>query len=218
MLGRHPTCGSRPVGTDPTSIWERGKPRGRRLATPGAVPTATAARRPVEDRPAAPVRLPLKDASKRYAVSISTLRAWSRAGEIDAVMTDGPQGRQWMATAASVAARKRRKGTPPRPAAGPAPDGKSMLVPRDAWDRLVAQLGNLHQAGQQLAEARERAAKAETEATFLRERLAEMRQERDGLRRRFEGDGAEPAGDAPASATPRRRWSRLLPHRRPRPS
>jgi hypothetical protein len=38
------------------------------------------------------------------------------------------------------------------------------------------QLGNLHKAGQELAEARERAARAETEATFLRERLAELRQ------------------------------------------
>jgi len=37
------------------------------------------------------------------------------------------------------------------------------------------QLGNLHEAGQQLAEARERAAKAETEVTFLRERLAGFR-------------------------------------------
>jgi hypothetical protein len=50
-----------------------------------------------------------------------------------------------------------------------------MLVPIEAWDKILHQLGNLHEAGQQLAEARERAARAETEATFLRERLAEMR-------------------------------------------
>jgi len=54
------------------------------------------------------------------------------------------------------------------------PEG-SILVPLDAWDRLLGQLGNLHEAGQQLADARERAAKAETEAEFLRERLREMR-------------------------------------------
>ena len=52
-----------------------------------------------------------------------------------------------------------------------------MLVPVDAWNKMLEQLGNLHEAGQQLAEARERAAKAETEATFLRERLAEVRNE-----------------------------------------
>jgi len=50
-----------------------------------------------------------------------------------------------------------------------------MLVPIDAWDKMLLQLGNLHQAGQQLAEARERAARAETEAAFLRERLTEVR-------------------------------------------
>lgn len=54
------------------------------------------------------------------------------------------------------------------------PEG-SILVPVDAWDRLLGQLGNLHEAGQQLADARERAAKAETEASFLKERLRDMR-------------------------------------------
>jgi cell division septation protein DedD len=44
---------------------------------------------------------------------------------------------------------------------------------------MINQLGNLHEAGQQLAEARERAARAETEAVFLRERLVEMRQQQE---------------------------------------
>lgn len=56
------------------------------------------------------------------------------------------------------------------------PEG-TMLVPLDAWNKMLNQLGNLHEAGQQLAEARERAAKAETEATFLRERLRDLREE-----------------------------------------
>jgi hypothetical protein len=50
-----------------------------------------------------------------------------------------------------------------------------MIVPVDAWNKMLNQLGNLHEAGQQLATAKERAAKAETEALFLRERLAELR-------------------------------------------
>ncbi len=58
----------------------------------------------------------------------------------------------------------------------------SMLVPLDAWNKMLNQLGNLHEAGQQLAEARERAAKAETEARFLKERLAEMRGELEKTR------------------------------------
>ena len=46
----------------------------------------------------------------------------------------------------------------------------------------------------QLAEARERAAKAETEATFLRERVADLRAERDELR-----TAAAPPPPAPAA-------------------
>ncbi len=52
---------------------------------------------------------------------------------------------------------------------------ETMIVPVDAWNKMLTQLGNLHEAGQQLAEARERAVKAETEASFLRERLSELR-------------------------------------------
>jgi hypothetical protein len=51
----------------------------------------------------------------------------------------------------------------------------TMIVPVDAWNKMLNQLGNLHEAGQQLAEASERAAKAETESKFLREQLAERR-------------------------------------------
>lgn len=202
------------MGSDPTSIWERTGPRVRRpvppaAPSPGAAP-AGSARRPVEDRPSAPARIGLKEAARRYGVALATLRAWCRAGEVDAVMGRGPQGRQWMVVPASVAARKRRAGAGARRAPGPTADGSTMLVPRDAWDRLLAQLGNLHEAGQQLAEARERAAKAETEATFLRDRLAEMRQERDGLRQRLE-EAAAPG------AAPHRLFRFRFP-RRPRPA
>jgi len=62
---------------------------------------------------------------------------------------------------------------------GRPPEPGTMIVPVDAWNKMLNQLGNLHEAGQQLAEARERAAKAETEALFLRERLAEMRNTSD---------------------------------------
>jgi hypothetical protein len=64
----------------------------------------------------------------------------------------------------------------------------TMLVPVDAWNKMLSQLGNLHEAGQQLAEARERAAKAETEATFLRERLKEMRIQTSEVRNHNQGD------------------------------
>jgi len=78
-----------------------------------------------------------------------------------------------------------------------------MIVPIAAWDKMLLQLGNLHQAGQQLAEARERAGRAETEARFLRERLAELRRELEG-RPGGPGPEIEPAPrQEEATTTPR---------------
>lgn len=132
-------------------------------------------------------RISLREAEHRFGIRVSTLRAWSRRKSIDAVQASGPHGAQWMVTPESVAHYLSRR-SPKTAQAGPSQttgltdDGSSMLVPRDAWDKLMDQLGNLHEAGMQLATARERAAKAETEATFLRERLSEMRSERDELK------------------------------------
>ena len=50
-------------------------------------------------------------------------------------------------------------------------ESDSLLVPLDAWNTVLNQLGNLHESSQLMAEARERAAKAEAEADFLREKL-----------------------------------------------
>lgn len=74
--------------------------------------------------------------------------------------------------------------TPPAPtpapqpeAATPPPPPDSVLVPLDQWNRLLGQLGNIHEAGQQLAQARERMARAETENIFLKERIRHLRTE-----------------------------------------
>jgi len=190
---------------DPALIWE---------SQPSPASRPTRPTRPAS--PAAPVqpdihdRVPLSEAQMRFGVSPGTLGRWARSGLLDAVKEEG----RWMVTPASVAARlsRHRVGKPPpapsgrREAPGPTTDGTAMLVPRDAWDKLMDQLGNLHQAGQMLAEARERAARAETEAAFLRERLTEMRGERDLLRRR-----------PPASEPPTRRWWHALRRSGPSP-
>ena len=60
----------------------------------------------------------------------------------------------------------------------------SLLVPLDAWNTVLNQLGNLHEASQQMAEARERAAKAELEAEFLREKLKNTRQQLDEVKKK----------------------------------
>ncbi len=91
------------------------------------------------------------------------------------------------------------------------PSTDTMMVPVDAWNKMLSQLGNLHEAGQQLAEARERAAKAETEAAFLRSRLAELRSEQSEAPRseapgsEAPSPGAQRSAETPPSeaATPR---------------
>ena len=72
-------------------------------------------------------------------------------------------------------------------------DRDAVLVPLDQWTRILNQLGNLHEAGQQLGDARERAAKAETESTFLRERLKEMRSRLDEIDQASEIAEPEPS-------------------------
>ena len=54
---------------------------------------------------------------------------------------------------------------------------EKMLVPISAWKKVLDQLGNLHEADKLMAEARERAAKAEAESEFLREKLKNTREE-----------------------------------------
>ena len=60
----------------------------------------------------------------------------------------------------------------------------SLLVPLDAWNTVLNQLGNLHESSQLMAEARERAAKAEAEADFLREKLKNTRQQLDDAKKK----------------------------------
>jgi hypothetical protein len=170
---------------DPAFTWDQPRPAapGRRAGT-GRAPA-----------PPPPGRISLRQAEHSFGIAVATLRTWARKGSIDAVMVENEGTRQWMVTPESVAHHLSRSAPRParqtagrkpaaRPGTGPTGDGTAMLVPRDAWDRLIDQLGNLHEAGLMLAEARERAARAETEAGFLRERLVELRTERDELKLR----------------------------------
>ena len=60
----------------------------------------------------------------------------------------------------------------------------NLIVPLEAWQTVLNQLGNLHEASQQMAEARERAAKAESEADFLREKLKNTRQQLEEVKKK----------------------------------
>jgi DNA-binding transcriptional MerR regulator len=160
--------------------------------------------------------LTVKEASAATGVPTSTIRKWARHDRIPSFLEQTSEGylrvvsmegiERWTEeigrdidsdageheldlTAAEAA--------PESPLQVP-PEG-SMIVPLDAWNRMLNQLGNLHEAGQQLAEARERAAKAETEARFLKERLADLRKELETARR---PPAADPAQETPASEPP----------------
>ncbi|HEU4917153.1 MAG TPA: hypothetical protein VFV13_11380 [Acidimicrobiia bacterium] len=132
----------------------------------------------------------LRQASDAAGIPLSTVRNWARKGRVPTALEESPDGTRRIVSLAAVESRARQTGhalprSEPRghrldpPAVEHehvSPPPGTMLVPIAAWDKMLMQLGNLHQAGQELAEARERAARAETEATFLRERLAELRE------------------------------------------
>lgn len=171
---------------DPAFLWETEALRG---GPPRPAPAPS---------PAAPDRfVTLQDAHDATGIPIGTLRKWARRGHIPNRLDETAHGDRRMVDLDAVLSRAAELGRdldppggpspapapPPHQAAEPGPEppapAGTMIVPIDAWEKMLLQLGNLHEAGQQLAEARERAAKAETEAQFLRERLAELRAERE---------------------------------------
>ena len=149
--------------------------------------------------------LTLREAHQRSSIPIATIRKWATRGKIRARLVRVEDKQMRLVAYGDVTDRAKSLDRPIQPleheeddvvvdlrdrpsdaapAAAPAPEAVvvppeipegSILVPQDAWNRLLGQLGNIHEAGQQLAEARERAAKAETEAEFLKERVKDMR-------------------------------------------
>ena len=171
--------------------------------------------------------LTLRQANEITGVPVPTLRKWALRDNVPSYLEKTAVGQLRMVSLQGIYRRaeelgrqvearpERRHG--PRPTQAPpsvdltddptsaqreVPEG-TMLVPLDAWNKMLNQLGNLHEAGQQLAEARERAAKAETQATFLRERLAELRLELAQARDKPTVSEVESAGvPVPAATLP----------------
>jgi DNA-binding transcriptional MerR regulator len=164
----------------------------------------------------------VRSAEAITGVPASTVRNWARKGRISWRMDDTGDVPKRLVPINEVEERAQRLGRlrpqaterkavaheqpgtiREEPAAEPQPPEGHLLVPLDSWERLLVQLGNLHEAGQQLAEARERAAKAETESGFLRERLSEIRSERDQLLDRIAtGSSDEPPPRDPPPPLP----------------
>lgn len=173
----------------------------------------------------------LREANRSTGIPVETLRKWARRGTIPTFLQatelgtnirlvdlDGVQERA--AELGRTLLPKPESMESVAPASEPSSPGSdsppgTMIVPVDAWNKMLNQLGNLHEAGQQLAAARERAAKAETEATFLRERLAEMRVELVTARSTHQTEVDESYPDAPATEPaaappPEKVWQYLL--------
>ena len=147
----------------------------------------------------------LREAEEATGIPTNTLRKWVRRADLPSYLeADGDLALRMVdldavITRANELGREIQPGaaqTPEPPAQSPEPPAPdtppgTMIVPIDAWNKMLNQLGNLHDAGQQLAEARERAAKAETESTFLRAQLAEDRTQASDV------ESSEPEPDVP---------------------
>lgn len=186
----------------------------RERATGRGRPTVSQERRPTMT--VQPDWVTLREASDATGIPVGTLGSWARRGTVDSYLEGNGGRRVRIVDLNAVRSRAHELGRPISPVpvrtveqpssipaarqqvAAPPIEDNMMIVPLDAWNKMLNQLGNLHEAGQQLAEARERAAKAETEAAFLRERLAELRSEAETPTvAEQEATGPEPATDAP---------------------
>ncbi len=171
---------------DPAFLWET-----EALRTVGVQGKETG--RHVRPEPAATGSgwVTLREASDATGIPVATLRSWIRKKRLPSQLDQTENGDRRLVQLDRVLARADQLGREvevvdlrrdqvtvdraPVATSVEAPPPGTMIVPIEAWDKMLIQLGNLHEAGQQLAEARERAARAETEASFLRERLAELR-------------------------------------------
>lgn len=181
---------------DPAFLWETEALRTIAAPPPSPRPPSTPNRRDDDEgnNRVGEGWLTLRAASAATGIPVATLRKWALKDRIPSVLSESRSGKRRLVTLEGVRTRARNvgreidivaekatsQGITPAANEDMTPPPGTMVVPIAAWDKMLLQLGNLHEAGQQLAEARERAARAETEAIFLRERLAELRAETDG--------------------------------------
>ena len=164
----------------------------------------------------------LREASRETGIPVETLRKWARRATVPTYLAptnrgttlrmvdlDGVERRAaelgrvvTTETATSASHTSATDATPSAQTEETLPG--TMIVPIDAWNKMLNQLGNLHEAGQQLAEARERAVKAETEARFLRDRLSELRSDRAVVPPSPPAD--EPSPPEEAAVPPEKVW------------
>lgn len=170
----------------------------------------------------------LREAAQLGSVSISTLRRWYRAGKIESRIERGQSGDQRMVRISEVirhagptVSREKEDSTNDprevavqRPLRSQATHSESDVLPieKRVWDRLLHQLGNLHEAGQQLAEARERAVRAEERYAFEVERQKVLEERIEELEEGLTMDGAIASEPILASGLQEQAERQLSPH------
>ena len=123
--------------------------------------------------------IPLRDASLEAGVSISTLRNWYRKGLVDSRMETGPNGDQRLVRKDQVLARSNGQAR----SNGAARSATPPVEPETSGSELVPVARALPDLIKELADARERAGRAETKAEFLSEQLSEARARAEKLER-----------------------------------
>ena len=112
----------------------------------------------------APEWVSIPDAAEISGLSASTLLTWCRAGSLASQVARTDQGEQRVVRLADVVSKVRM----PDPVAGPTVRTSAELVP------LMTALPDIIR---DLADARERAARAETKVEFLKEQIASLKRE-----------------------------------------
>lgn len=127
----------------------------------------------------------LRDAAAESKVSISTLRNWYRKGLVESRMDSGPNGDQRMVRRDQILARADGKASSEKAASSNgAPETKSPSPDADEGrGALVPVAKALPDLIKELADARERAGRAETKAEFLSEQLTEVKVRAERLER-----------------------------------
>lgn len=146
----------------------------------------------------------LREAQAEAGVSLSALRKWYRSGVIRSQDKEGVHGPHKLVAIDDVHRRINayREATspsvvplvvvpPPSSNDGNGDNHGQMLVPREAWQQVMDQLGHIHQAGRELAEAREEKAKAEVTVDFLRPQLEDLRSALEAKDRALNAEVAE---------------------------
>lgn len=134
---------------------------------------------------AGPQWVPLAEAAERAGVNPSTLRNWARNGKVESRTANGSGGPRRLVRLEEVVARASGDSAPGPVRGGggdPSTDGakkRSKSIEEDLGAQLVPVMKALPDMIRELAEARERAGRAEAKVEFLSDQLAELRSRRE---------------------------------------